>query len=87
MVSKKTSALLIGILPAVMVVASLTHNHSFLKTVASGEIYTRNLILNDTNTPTISEGNAILNTRAHNADITIIYNKTVIFIKPQLQMS
>ena len=74
MVSKKTSALLIGILPAVMVVASLTHNHSFLKTVASGEIYTRNLILNDTNTPTISEGNAILNTRAHNADITIIYN-------------
>ena len=74
MVSKKTSALLIGILPAVMAVASLTHNHSFLKTVASGEIYTRNLILNDTNTPTISEGNAILNTRAHNADITIIYN-------------
>ena len=74
MVSKKTSALLIGILPALMVVASLTHNHSFLKTVASGEIYTRNLILNDTNTPTISEGNAILNTRAHNADITIIYN-------------
>ena len=74
MVSKKTSALLIGILPAVMVVASLTHNHSFLKTVASGEIYTRNLILNDTNTPTINEGNAILNTRAHNADITIIYN-------------
>ena len=74
MVSKKTSALLIGILPAVMVVASLTHNHSFLKTVASGEIYTRNLILNDTNTPTISEGNAILNTRAHNADITVIYN-------------